>query len=911
MSLAVFEVVEQDQLVSYGLGFLRPFNGVSSRDLRLVEALNAEALDGIDDLSSYELLAIALSASKMYDFQKAEAALESASRDAGESIQYAVARAQILRNRGEILSAIAALEDVIVGPNSMQDAMAARALVETLEDLLTLMKVEQPGLGAGLRELLVRFETMQSRIAGGEVSGFLSDIKAMVDVLKSQLETAEEMARHSVEMLAESRERTSRLESHLTEMRNELSGERAAATELGNENARLNNTLNEIYLSKAWRMVSRVRAVLKVPSRVFGRGDRGTDGGTTVPTVAPGISPGLRAWHPPVESYPYLVSVIMPVFNKGSTLRSSIDSVKAQTLSSVEIVIWDDGSTDPETLRVLEEVRGLPDVTLFGADNQGVAGARNSAISLSRGRYVCCLDPDDQVAPTYLEMAVALLESQPEFSIAYPWVHSVGDADELWETQDLEASLITRANHVPVCAVFRRDVFLETGGFSQEMTNGYEDWEFWVHAAELGFRGKSIPAHLFKYRFSTDAGQSRDARARDSHQDLIDQIAALHPRLAKSGVPYERPVATKVRHVGAELGQRQFPAGAERPVVLTVPWFTVGGADQVVETLVRNWVADGRTVIVFMTTPLAVGMANRRHSLEQITPYVYCLLDFLPPAQWYEFFAAAVASLDKPVLFNVGSAWLYANVKALRRDFPDLRIVDQQFNTLAHLESNQEVSGVLDLTIAAYHELAEQIEADGRISKVAPIYVGIENPADPLPKDVDSFRGLALVHEGERLVLFVGRLADEKRPEWVIKMAAELAGDGVRTVIIGDGPLRHEVEEAAKRNSRLSWIPEIDFVEPALAAADVLVLPSKTEGIPLVAMESLALGTPLVATRVGGLPDLENEVGATLTDPNDLDAFIEAVRATLAEGGGRARLSKTFSAEEMVESYDGLLFESK
>jgi glycosyltransferase involved in cell wall biosynthesis/GT2 family glycosyltransferase len=721
-----------------------------------------------------------------------------------------------------------------------------------------------------------------------------------ISILEGRAAELETMSAEAIGALAKAT-------SELEDQRRELSRERAVATELSNENARLSNSLNEIYVSRAWRLVSRLRSVLRFRPRVLVRSDQyvatTNDDGTDARATAT-----ARVWYPPPDSYPYLVSVVMPVYNKGSTLRGSIDSVLGQTLPSVELVVWDDGSDDAETLAILEEIASLPNVASFRAHNQGVVGARNSGIAMSRGRYICCLDPDDEIAPTYLEMAVALLEAQPEYAIAYPWVHSTGDVDERWETQDLEPSLILRANHLPVCAVARREVFFETGGFSPEMAHGYEDWELWVHAAELGFRGKSLPVHLLKYRFSRDAGESRDARAREKHDQLVEHIAKLHPRLARTGVPLERATPTAVRPVGQELGQRRIPAGQGRPVVMTLPWFTMGGADRVVASLARRWVDDGRTVIVFTTKELAPGMANRLQEMELITPYVYPLPDFLPEPQWYEFMASTISSLGSPVIFNVGSSWFHEHAKALRRDFPDLFMVDQQFNTIAHLPANRGIADSLDLTIAAYDGLAETIAADGRSSRVAPIYVGIDETNAPRADEVEEFRREVGLGDGEPLLLFVGRLADEKRPEWVVRLASDDRLPRGRVVIVGDGPLRDEVAKAASSNKRLVWLSSIDQIEPAVSAADVIVLPSKIEGIPLIAMEALALGTPIVATRVGGLPDMEGEPGVILTEPHDFDQFVETIAKTLHSEVGQTRLPKRFSTAVMLQQYDRLLF---
>ena len=92
------------------------------------------------------------------------------------------------------------------------------------------------------------------------------------------------------------------------------------------------------------------------------------------------------------------ISVIVTCHNLGAYLGIAVDSVLKQTLKDFEIVIVDDGSTDPETLRVLERYERQPTLVLR-TENRGLPGARNFGIAASRGAYVCCLDADDLLLP--------------------------------------------------------------------------------------------------------------------------------------------------------------------------------------------------------------------------------------------------------------------------------------------------------------------------------------------------------------------------------------------------------------------------------------------------------------------------------------------------------------------------------
>ena len=132
-------------------------------------------------------------------------------------------------------------------------------------------------------------------------------------------------------------------------------------------------------------------------------------------------------------------------------------------------------------------------------------------------------------------------------------------------------------------------------------------------------------------------------------------------------------------------------------------------------------------------------------------------------------------------------------------------------------------------------------------------------------------------------VLFAGRLSEEKG---ILEFLA--ATDGLPRVIVGDGPLRARVPEA------------IGFVPPSemgryYEAASVVCVPSRREGYGMTAREAMAYGRPVVATRVGGLADLEGP-GVVLVPTSELRATIEKQLVRPAQGG-RARAIAELGSE--------------
>jgi glycosyltransferase involved in cell wall biosynthesis len=187
-----------------------------------------------------------------------------------------------------------------------------------------------------------------------------------------------------------------------------------------------------------------------------------------------------------------LVSVVIPSFNYGRFVENAVRSVLAQTFRDLEVIVVEGGSSDAESrLRVAEMDRSRVRVLMQGAANRAGAN-RNFGISQARGKYVCCLDADDELKPTYIEKAVFLLERHG-FDVVSAALEMHGESTGVLgiiEKPDLAALLYS--NHVLTCAVFRWTFWERAGGFidTDRAVTGYvyEDWLFWVRLAALGAR---------------------------------------------------------------------------------------------------------------------------------------------------------------------------------------------------------------------------------------------------------------------------------------------------------------------------------------------------------------------------------------------------------------------------------------
>ena len=139
-----------------------------------------------------------------------------------------------------------------------------------------------------------------------------------------------------------------------------------------------------------------------------------------------------------------------------------------------------------------------------------------------------------------------------------------------------------------------------------------------------------------------------------------------------------------------------------------------------------------------------------------------------------------------------------------------------------------------------------------------------------------------------KVILFVGNLLKTKGCHDLFDAFARLAHSDpdLHLVLIGAGGARTHVERRATEeqlSSRVTFTGKVrhDSLPPWFAACDVFCLPSHNEGLPNVILEAMGSGTPVVATKVGGIPDMLPGFAGTLVSPNDVDALTNALRASL------------------------------
>jgi glycosyltransferase involved in cell wall biosynthesis len=176
-------------------------------------------------------------------------------------------------------------------------------------------------------------------------------------------------------------------------------------------------------------------------------------------------------------------------------------------------------------------------------------------------------------------------------------------------------------------------------------------------------------------------------------------------------------------------------------------------------------------------------------------------------------------------------------------------------------------------------------------------------------------RGAWEIAAGQKLILTTGRLVPQKNLHLAIRALAQIPEAAL--VLVGEGPLEADLRrEAAARavQDRVIFAGLRPDARALMGAADVMLVPSRWEGLPLAVLEGLAAGVPIVATRVRGVRELlTHERDCLLVEPDDHRGLAAAVRRLFADPSLAARLAAAgqsvasrYTEASMVDAYLGI-----
>lgn len=229
------------------------------------------------------------------------------------------------------------------------------------------------------------------------------------------------------------------------------------------------------------------------------------------------------------------VSVIIPFFNMGDFVKDAIESVILQSYSNVEIILVDDGSTDESSIAIIDNLT-LPNGKIIRTSNNGLSAARNVGIENSRGRFIVPLDADDMLAPSFIEECLSVLKSNINIGVVFSEVRAFGDCDERLDFGDFDLQKMLFHNGVVATAIYRKEHWVEFGGYKECMNLGLEDHEFWMNFFEAGLRFERVNKDLFYYRQYPTSMSKTVNKAEGNYRSMMLKIFNSHIGLYRENV---------------------------------------------------------------------------------------------------------------------------------------------------------------------------------------------------------------------------------------------------------------------------------------------------------------------------------------------------------------------------------------
>ncbi|MEZ5061019.1 MAG: glycosyltransferase family A protein [Solirubrobacterales bacterium] len=239
-------------------------------------------------------------------------------------------------------------------------------------------------------------------------------------------------------------------------------------------------------------------------------------------------------------------SVIVPAYNGQRTIRTTIQSVLAQTVSDLELIVIDDGSVDATPDIVAEYTAAETRVQLIRQPNGGTAAARNRGLAAARGTFVSILDNDDAWLPWHLERTAAALEVRPNVGLGYADAWIFNDAtgrvnrrtslsfypDRAAPDADVEsflAALLVKNFIIASSTTMTRTALDLVGGFEAAL-RGTDDWDMWLRIAMAGMNACQVdPEPTTILRFSATSQSSDLAMMVRGNTEVLERVVARLP----------------------------------------------------------------------------------------------------------------------------------------------------------------------------------------------------------------------------------------------------------------------------------------------------------------------------------------------------------------------------------------------
>lgn len=226
-----------------------------------------------------------------------------------------------------------------------------------------------------------------------------------------------------------------------------------------------------------------------------------------------------------MHQMPVRITVVIPYRTTEKAIDDTVASVRRQVLNDWEVIVVAASSGGQETQKHLENL-GRDIRIISQRQSPNLATILNEGIRKARGRYICCLSPEDWIEPEYLHKAVSHFEMDPDVGIVSSYARKRGDGEEVFKGGHCDVKDVLVENPLHTASCFRRDA-CDAEHYDSALS-GLEDWDHWIRILKNNCRTAIIPEILFQY-CQTPVRQAH--KSGDGIDTLIKRIIGNHSEL--------------------------------------------------------------------------------------------------------------------------------------------------------------------------------------------------------------------------------------------------------------------------------------------------------------------------------------------------------------------------------------------
>ena len=627
-----------------------------------------------------------------------------------------------------------------------------------------------------------------------------------------------------------------------------------------------------------------------------------------------------------------LISVIMPFYNSKKYVRQSVNSVLNQTFPCYELLIIDDGSTDEEALKELDNIKKLDNrIKVFHKKNEGLAATRDYGASKANksSKYFMFLDDDDLIDKTYLECGYWTLETNKKASWTYTDTIGFDGLEYTWNKW-FESEKLKKDNFLVSTALIRKEDFFEVNGYGLKEKAVNEDWNFWLKLIAKRKFPVRMNFYGMWYRRKKEKGEL--ARAKDNKKRTLEIIKETSKNIKQKVKAIQYPRYSynwKIEDILNEMPNLKEKENGKINILMIIPWMILGGADKFNIELIKRLDKEKFNFTIITTEP---AINNYRQEFEKYST-VYDLTTFIDQKYWISFIDYIIRKNNINLVFNTNSEMGYSALPYIKAKYPSIPIIDY-----VHMEEWYNRNGgysrdssanesVIDKTLIC-NENSRKILIDyfkRKEEETKTVYIGVDTEKfNPEKYNRVELKEKYNLPKDKFIISFICRITEQKRPLLLIDIIKELSllRQDFLFLIVGEGPILNEVKAKAKKlniSNYICFLNSTENVQEIYSISDITINCSIKEGLALTSYESLSMGVPVVSSDVGGQKELiNNEVGIIVKclqkeedikkinyKKEEINLYVEALQTILKDldtykSKCRQRILNCFTLEKMA-----------